>query len=140
MCGIVAAKTILLVDANKVVTEAFAAILRDQWFNVKTAGSAEAAYRVATTWHPDATILEIHLPKVSNGLPKVANGLECLTRLRMHDQTLPIAIVTGGYFLAPTLRQKMQKIGVPVMFKPLWRQDLVALARSLTATREPEPA
>jgi hypothetical protein len=44
---------------------------------------------------------------------------------------IPVAIVTGDYFLSDALQQELTSLGASLRFKPLWLEDLVALARTL---------
>ena len=49
----------------------------------------------------------------------------------MSLQKMPVAIVTGDYFLDDAVSRELRGLGAEVRFKPLWLEDLLALARNL---------
>jgi DNA-binding response OmpR family regulator len=66
-------------------------------------------------------------------------------RLRAQEQyhDTPVAIVTGDYSLDDTIARELDELGAELRFKPLWFEDLIALAHSLLATNRgsrPHPA
>ena len=42
-----------------------------------------------------------------------------------------MAIVTGDYFLSEPIQHELRSLGAAIRFKPLWLEDLSALAKSL---------
>src|SRR5258705_13996915 len=84
---------ILIVDDDEGVTQTFARMLRLEGYQVRTAVNAETGLQEAEDCHPDAIILDLRMPLV--------DGLGFLRRLRAHDEQreVPVAIVTGDYFL-----------------------------------------
>jgi hypothetical protein len=42
-----------------------------------------------------------------------------------------VAIVTGDYFLSEPVQQELRALGASIRFKPLWLEDLIALAKTL---------
>ena len=44
---------------------------------------------------------------------------------------MPVAIVTGDYFLDDAVSRELHSLGAEVRFKPLWLEDLLALAGNL---------
>ena len=116
---------ILIVDDDEGVTQTFARMLRLEGYQVQTAVSAETGLIVAEENRPDAIILDLRMPLV--------DGLGFLRRLRAHadQQTTPVAIVTGDYFLDESVSNELQQLGAELRFKPLWLEDLVGLARNL---------
>jgi hypothetical protein len=44
---------------------------------------------------------------------------------------VPVAIVTGDYFLPESIQQELKLLGASLRFKPMWLEDLIALARTL---------
>lgn len=119
------ATTILIVDDDEGVTQTFARMLTLEGYAVKTAFNAETGLKLANESLPDAIILDLRMPLV--------DGLSFLRRFRALDaeQTIPVAIVTGDYFLDDTVARELRELGAELRFKPLWLEDLVSLARNL---------
>ena len=116
---------ILIVDDDEGVTTTFARMLRLEGFDVRTALNGEMGLREASRSRPDAIILDLRMPLV--------DGLRFLRRLRADDEQrdVPVAIVTGDYFLDDDIATELRQLGTEVKFKPLWLEDLVGLARNL---------
>ena len=117
--------TILIVDDDQGVTQTFARMLQLERYQVRTAGSAETALREAERNRPDAIIVDLRMPLV--------DGLTFLRRLRSDadQRAIPVAIVTGDYFLDEAVSTELHELGAELRFKPLWLEDLVGLARNL---------
>ena len=96
---------ILIVDDDEGVTQTFARMLRLEGYQVRTAMSAENGLLEAEQSHPDAIILDLRMPLV--------DGLGFLRRLRAHDdqRSVPVAIVTGDYFLDDTVSNELRELG-----------------------------
>jgi DNA-binding response OmpR family regulator len=122
-----AAKTILIVDDDRSVADTFARMLKLEGFKVATAMSAEAGLELADEVGPDAIILDMRMP--------IVNGLEFLRLIRAKPLLagVPVAIVTGDYFLSEPTQHELKSLGASIRFKPLWLEDLIALARTLIA-------
>jgi DNA-binding response OmpR family regulator len=120
-----ATRTILIVDDDPSVTETFERMLRLEGYNVVTALSAEAGLSQAERASPNAIILDLRMP--------LTDGLQFLRILRTKPglQTVPVAIVTGDYFLDQQVSNELRELGADLRFKPLWLEDLLALARNL---------
>jgi two-component system, OmpR family, response regulator MprA len=123
-----ATRTILIVDDDPAVADTFARMLRLEGFGVATAGDPEAGLELAEAARPDAIILDLRMP--------VINGLQFLRQLRSRADMadVPVAIVTGDYFLDDPTAAELKALGASLRFKPLWLEDLVALARTLLST------
>lgn len=117
--------SILIVDDDEAVTQTFARMLRMEGFTVRTAVNAESGLSEASEYRPDAIILDLRMPLI--------DGLGFLKRLRAMEgqRTVPVAIVTGDYFLDDTVSAELEQLGAELKFKPLWLEDLVELARTL---------
>lgn len=117
--------TILIVDDDRSVADTFARMLKLEGFTVATALSAAAGLEVASAVHPDAIILDMRMP--------ITNGLQFLREVRARPPLahVPVAIVTGDYFLSDPVQQELRQLGAAVKFKPLFLEDLIALARTL---------
>lgn len=120
-------KTVLIVDDDRAVTDTFARMLKLEGFEVATAVSPEAGLLLAQSVRPSAIILDMRMP--------IINGLQFLRRLRAlpHLIEVPVAIVTGDYFLSDPITQELKSLGASIRFKPLWLEDLIALAKTLVA-------
>jgi two-component system, OmpR family, response regulator PrrA len=117
--------TILIVDDDEGVTQTFARMLKLEGYQVKTAFNAETGLRLVNEAPPSAIILDLRMPLV--------DGLGFLRRLRSLEEhrSVPVAIVTGDYFLEDTVARELRELGAELRFKPLWLEDLVGLARNL---------
>jgi DNA-binding response OmpR family regulator len=120
-----ATRTILIVDDDRSVADTFARMLKLEGFRVATALSAETGLELADTVNPDAIILDMRMP--------ITNGLQFLRMIRAkpHLASVPVAIVTGDYFLSEPIQHELKALGASIRFKPLWLEDLIALARTL---------
>lgn len=121
---------ILIVDDDLVVGETFARMLTLEGHRVITCQAAQAALDAASLEPPDALILDMRMPVVS--------GLDFLRQLRRDPRLreTPVAIVTGDYFLNEPILAEMRALGATVRYKPLWMDDLTALAQVLLARDE----
>ena len=120
-----AARTILIVDDDRAVADTFARMLKLEGFGVATALSAETGLEMASLVHPDAIILDMRMP--------ITNGLQFLRMVRARHAlaNIPVAIVTGDYFLSEPIQKELRSLGASIRFKPLWLEDLIALAKTL---------
>src|SRR4030095_13851918 len=100
-------------------------MLKLEGFGVVTALSADAGLAAAQAAPPDAIILDMRMP--------ITNGLQFLREVRKVPglATIPVAIVTGDYFLAEPIQQELRSLGAAIRFKPLWLGGLVAPAEFL---------
>jgi len=118
-------RTILIVDDDRAVVDTFARMLKLEGFAVATAINPEMGLEIADSARPDAIILDLRMPLV--------NGLQFLRHLRSKPNLVevPVAIVTGDYFLGEPTAAELKALGASIRFKPMWLEDLVALARTL---------
>jgi DNA-binding response OmpR family regulator len=118
-------RKILIVDDDEASVQTFARILELEGYSVQTALNAEMGLSEAQLNGPDAIILDLHMPLV--------DGLGFLRRLRAHDtqRAIPVAIVTGDYFLDDSISNEIKGLGAEVAHKPLFFEELVRLAHRL---------
>jgi DNA-binding response OmpR family regulator len=116
---------VLIVDDDAGVTELFSRMLRLEGFEVWAARSADEGLALAQTHRPHAVILDLRMPLTS--------GIQVLRALRGVPgmRHTPVTIVTGDYYLAESQTSEIQSLGAEVRFKPLWLDELVALARDM---------
>jgi DNA-binding response OmpR family regulator len=108
-------------------------MLRLEGYEVFTSARPDEGLQQAEQKVPDAIILDFRMP--------LLDGLGFLRRLRemqAHRDT-PVAIVTGDYFLEDEITRELQTLGATVLFKPLWLEQLVELARKLVSQRAKQP-
>jgi DNA-binding response OmpR family regulator len=122
-----ATRTILIVDDDRSVADTFARMLKLEGYGVATALNAEAGMALAESVRPHAIILDMRMP--------ITNGLQFLRGVRSKPQLMevPVAIVTGDYFLPESVQLELKSLGASIRFKPLWLDDLLALARTLVS-------
>jgi DNA-binding response OmpR family regulator len=122
-----ATRTILIVDDDRSVADTFARILKLEGFEVATAMSAEAGMEIADSVAPDAIILDMRMP--------ITNGLQFLRLIRTkpHLVEVPVAIVTGDYFLPDAIQNELRSLGASIRFKPMYLEDLLTLARTMVS-------
>ena len=119
-------QAILIVDDDPTITDTFSRMLQHEGFTVYAAVNPKGGLEVAADKLPDAIILDLRMPLVS--------GLQFLQHLRKTPalQRTPVAVVTGDYFVDDATTSEIEALGASILFKPLWLEDLVSLARSLT--------
>ena len=99
-------RTILIVDDDRSVADTFARMLKLEGFEVATALSAP---RPGSSWPTtsgrDAIILDMRMP--------ITNGLQFLrlVRSKPHLVDVPVAIVTGDYFLSEPIQHELKSLG-----------------------------
>ena len=120
-------QAILIVDDDEGVTDSFSRLLTLEGFTVYASLSPEGGLGIAAAKHPDAIILDLRMPLI--------DGLQFLQRLRETPalRSTPVAIVTGDIFIDDSTTSQIEALGASVLFKPVWLDDLLALARGLTA-------
>lgn len=87
-------------------------------YDARTAPTVDAGLAAAAQEVPDAILLDLHMP--------VAGGLECLRALRAAPTwaSIPVAILTGDYFIDERIATELGEFGARVYFKPVWEHDL----------------
>ena len=119
------APTILLVDDDASVIDTFKRLLELEGFEIASSQTATRGFDVAMRIRPTAIILDVRMPIVS--------GIHFLRQIRAQPTlaSTPVAIVTGDYFLSEIDHLELSSLGAAVRFKPLWADELAALARTL---------
>jgi CheY-like chemotaxis protein len=116
---------VLIVDDDTTALMFFAQMLTEDGHSVCAVETVEAALAEATRCPPDVMLLDLHMP--------LTGGLECLRRLRAAPLSLsmPVAIVTGDYFLDEDVASELRRLGATIQFKPVWEDDLRRLVGTL---------
>lgn len=119
--------TILIVDDDHSVVDTFSRLLKLEGFQVQTALDPAVGLEIAEATTPSAIILDMRMPLIS--------GIQFLRRVRSRAQLVhvPVAIVTGDCFLPEELENELTALGATLRYKPMWAEDLAALARTLVS-------
>jgi adenylate cyclase len=120
------AQAILIVDDAPTITDTFSRMLQHEGFTVYAAVNPKGGLEIAADKLPDAIIPDLRMPLVS--------GLQFLQHLREPPalQATPVAVVTGDHFVDTGTTSEIEALGASILFQPLWLEDLLSLARSLT--------
>jgi two-component system chemotaxis response regulator CheY len=118
---------VVVIDDDVAVDESFGQMLRAAGYEPHTEADCRSGLAYLETARPSVLILDLHLPDDS--------GLVCLRRLRAQPahRTLPVAILTGDYFLDEEVARELAALGARVFFKPVWEEDLVRIVEQLRA-------
>jgi len=116
---------VLIVDDDASVAELFSRMLRLEGFEVWAAHSADEGLTLARTHRPHAVILDLRMPLASG--VQVLHALRAIPELRQ----VPVAVVTGDYYLTDAQANEIRTLGADLRFKPLWLDELVSLARDM---------
>ena len=116
---------ILIVEDDATAAEIFGQSLREAGYRVQLAADAESALAFVEHAVPSVTILDLRLPTL--------DGLELLHRIRAHADLagVPVAVVTGDYFMDEAIAEAFQSLGVRIFFKPIWHEDLIRIVSDL---------
>lgn len=118
----------LIIDDDPNVGKLLTRMLAEAGHSAVSVQSANAGFDVAVQAPPDAILVDLRMPDVS--------GLEFLRRIRQDERLreLPVAVITGDHFLDDDVRSEIHALGAALGFKPLWLDEVIALARALTET------
>ena len=121
------AARVLIVDDDSSVTDTFSRMLRLEGHEVWAALSAREGLRLAQTHRPTAVIVDLRSP--------LGTSMDLVRTLKTmpHLASTPMAVVSGDYYPKPDHVAELSTLGVDLSFKPLWLDELVALARRLLA-------
>ena len=117
--------SIAIVDDDVAVDESFGQMLDAAGYDAHAEKDVESGIAYLETAEPAVLILDLHLPD--------GTGLECLRRVRQMPQhrNLPVAILTGDYFLDEEVARELGELGASVFFKPVWEDDLLRIVEQL---------
>ena len=121
------AARVLIVDDDSSVTDTFSRMLRLEGHEVWAALSAREGLKLAQTHRPTAVIVDLRSP--------LGTSMDLVRTLKAmpHLASTPMAIISGDHYPKPDHVTELSAIGVDLRFKPLWLDELVALARRLLA-------
>ena len=116
---------ILVVEDDATAAEIFGLSLREAGYRVQLAGDAESALSFVEHATPVVAIVDLHLP--------TADGLELVRGLRAHPNSaaIPVALITGDYFVDDAITEAAKGLGARIFFKPIWHDDLAQIVAEL---------
>lgn len=121
---------VVVIDDDVAVDESFGRMLQAAGYETHTEADCRTGLAYLEKVLPSVVILDLHLPD--------GTGLECLRCVRSWPthRRLPVAILTGDYFLDEEVANELNTLGARVYFKPVWEDDLLRIVRDLMARRE----
>jgi CheY-like chemotaxis protein len=121
---------VVVIDDDVAVDESFGHMLGAAGYETHAEPDCRSGLRYLEHASPAVVILDLHLPD--------GTGLECLRHLRAspRHQHLPVAILTGDYFLDDSVARELAALGARVFFKPVWEDDLLRIVRDLMAAQD----
>lgn len=116
---------VLVVEDDATAAEIFGLSLREAGYHVQLVVDAEAALSFVEHDVPSVMIVDLRLPTL--------NGLELLRRLRAAPAMakIPVAVVTGDYFVDEAVIRGFAELGAQVFFKPIWNEEIVQIVGDL---------
>jgi DNA-binding response OmpR family regulator len=123
------ASRVLIIDDDPSALECFTQMLVDHGYAVRAVETFDAGLTEMAAAPPDAVLLDLHLP--------IVDGREGLRRLRAAplNLTVPVAILTGDYFIDEDVTRELLALGARIYFKPVWDTDLRRIVEALVAQR-----
>jgi DNA-binding response OmpR family regulator len=119
---------VLIVEDDPVTLQQFTRFLKLEGFAVTGVADARSAMTIVNSQPPDAVVLDLHLPLV--------DGVECLRQIRRAvSYEIPVAIVTGDYFIDDAQLAAIAALRARIWYKPLWLDQLLDLVRALLAAQ-----
>ena len=118
---------ILIVNDDPTVADSCSRTLRLDGYEVWAALSAEDGVRLAQAHAPNAIVVDIR-----TSMPRAVGLARSLRELPRLSRT-PIAIVSGDFHPPADTLGELAALGAVVRYKPVWLDEMVALARSLVS-------
>jgi putative nucleotidyltransferase with HDIG domain len=103
-------ETILFVDDEESILKVVAEFFKRQGYQILTAGNGVEAMRVIENEKVDCCFTDINMP--------VMNGLDLAENIRLHDNTMPVIVMTGYPSLENTI-QTLKNGVVDFLIKPV---------------------
>jgi DNA-binding response OmpR family regulator len=109
---------VLVVEDDVSVRHTFFRMLSARGYSVSVARDVEDGLLQLDRGHFDAVLVDFRMPRT--------NGLAFLRQLRAHHNhaDVPVAVITGDYFLPSAIVRELSDLGAAIHFKPLGSDDL----------------
>jgi len=119
--------TVLLVEDDATLGDAFARVLRAAGYEVWLTAKAEEGLEKVNLLRPDAIVVDFRMPLV--------NGLGFLYRLRSAESAppIPVAVVTGDTSLDDDVKAQLQELGATLRMKPIMPDELLEMVQGMVA-------
>jgi DNA-binding response OmpR family regulator len=119
---------ILVVDDDPAVSTTLVRMLTADGHAARAA-DARRGLELAATEPPDAVILDLRMP--------ATDGVAFVRALRASTSLahLPVAVITGDYFLKDAVLRELHDLSAVVRYKPLSMEDLSSLTHELLGQR-----
>jgi CheY-like chemotaxis protein/anti-sigma regulatory factor (Ser/Thr protein kinase) len=119
---------ILLIDDEALVRDELGGLLRDESYEVFTAGDGEEGLALFRSSQPDMVITDVRMPR--------RDGLSVAVTIRREDPTVPVTVITGHGSEAMVI--EALRAGVTDFIKkPVRLDDLIASLARMEAARCP---
>jgi CheY-like chemotaxis protein len=121
-------QTLLIIDDDQFALDAFARMLKTEGYRVHASHDPASGLEELQRVSADALLVDLHMP--------ACDGVEVLRRVRTLPQysRLPVAVVTGDYFMDESVARTLEQLGARIYFKPVWEDDLLRIANDLLAS------
>ena len=119
--------SILIVGDDPPASRALAYMLQLVGHRVHTAFDRRSGLAVAAARYPGMVILDLRMPQLAD--------VQFIRKLRAQPGlgSTPVKITTGHYFIADELIEEFGGLSTAVYLKPLWFENVAAIARGMTA-------
>lgn len=119
------APRVLVIDDDAMTRETFQHMLTANGYVAQAVPSVADGLNCIRTQAPDAVLLDFHMP-LADGL----QGLRSLRSEKTHSH-VPVAVITGNYFIDECVAAELNQLGTRIYFKPVWEDDLVRIVGEL---------
>ena len=122
---------VLLIDDDPAVSLTISRMLAASGYKVVTAESAHEGLQAVAGALPQAIVLDVRMPTVG--------GMDFLRDLRASAKfsDIPVAVLTGDYFLKDATLSEIAALNARIWYKPLGLDDLDAAMADLLASAPP---
>ena len=119
------AKKILIVEDDFDTRYVLSLVLKNEGYEILTAGDGECALSVANERKPDLVITDVSMPRL--------NGIDLTRKLKLNDQTCatPVLAITG--YGGQTVKNALDAGASACARKPIKFEEFIPIVKSLLA-------